>query len=166
MENYIPLTHRAWFLYKRKPHDGSAPPDGFRKAEIYSPSFFKNNVVLKHKINFQIYWEVRLITCKIRMMKGSSFMVGGTLGLTRLTHWKSFQWGAVRYNSIGTYWIRLVFNKSSVCLFVILQNKAYDYKQNQTYIHTNVHTKGLQFLMAECTQWIRNCNESKNYLVL
>ena len=39
-----------------------------------------------------------------------------------------------------------------IFLFVIFQNKAYDYNQNQTHIHTNVHTKGLQILMAKCTQ--------------
>ena len=35
---------------------------------------------------------------------------------------------------------------------MIFQNKAYDYNQNQTHIHTNIHTKGLQILMAKCTQ--------------
>ena len=39
-----------------------------------------------------------------------------------------------------------------IFLLVIFQNKAYVYKQNQTHIHTNEHTKGLQILMAECTQ--------------
>ena len=53
-------------------------------------------------------------------------------------------------DSIGTQQIIGLLILQS--LFVIFQNKAYDYKQNQTHIHTNVHTKGLQILMAECTQ--------------
>ena len=42
--------------------------------------------------------------------------------------------------------------KSQVRKSLIKKNKAYDYNQNQTHIHTNVHTKGLQILMAKCTR--------------